>query len=209
MKSRIERAEGLMADLALHICEDGGQVWLEEFEQFMKKQICWIVDRTPKEERKQPILSNQYSVTITRPIRSFKEFLEGGTSGRHRCFFDANFSRWFGQCCDEKVALANLECKEIQEGMSDHDLVEALGGEAAAAVPLGVFLGALTTPIEGSPSVFGESDVLHVFYVRDCSNTIRAISVTCKKGLPQFIAAHSLFSNARWDKGRRVFIVKK
>jgi hypothetical protein len=96
-------------------------------------------------------------------------------------------------------------CREIQEDVNDKDLIAALGGEESAITPLPVIFGALHTPFGRNSSVFGESDVYHIFYVRDDKGAIWALSVSCKKGAPQFIAAHSLASNARWDKGRRVF----
>lgn len=209
MLERIERAEKLMASLALRIGEEGGDVWLEEFELFMKKQICWVIDRTPKKKREDPLLIDQYAAMVTNPICSFREFLERGAVGHHRCFFDANFTGWFATYSGEASPPATIQCKEIQEDTNDHDLIDALGGESTAETPLSIFFGALTTHIDGSPSVFGESDVLHIFYARDPAGILRAISVACKEGYPRFIAAHSLVSNSRWDKGRRVFVLKK
>ncbi|HXK37641.1 MAG TPA: hypothetical protein VJ579_01080 [Candidatus Paceibacterota bacterium] len=204
---RTERAEQLMSDLALHICEEGGQIWLDELELFMKKQICWVIDRTPKKERTDPLLLEQYSAHINNPITSFKEFLEHGAVRNQRCFFDANFTGWFGTYSAKTSSPCTLRCKELQESANDHDLIAALGGENAAEVPLSIFFGALITPVDGSPSVFGESDVLHIFYARDNMGILRAITVACKNGSPRFISAHSLISNARWDKGRRVFSI--
>ncbi len=202
---QLERAELLLADLSRHFHGDNGKVWLGEFDKFMNKTPCWTKEVLAKEHSKKPLLTEQYRATIMNPVNSYRDFLEHKARGGNLCFFDVNFSSWFIQLEPAEVPPSRLLCREINRSANDLELITALGGEAAAETPLPIFFGALLTQLDGSPSIFGESDVLHIFYVRDHKGQLRALSVACKKGHPQFIAAHSLISNARWDKGRRVF----
>jgi hypothetical protein len=209
MLERTERAEQLMQDLAVLICGEYGDEWLKNFELFMKQQPCWQSEDPASPTTESNALTELYVVSIQEPIPSFRDLIKNGPSALQRCFFNINFTDWFGDIHADILEPGKLTCFEIDKELSDRDLIDALGRNSVAIIPFSIFLGALNEPGDGSPHIFGESDETHVFYVKDETETVRAVAVACKNGIPIHITAHSLRSNARWNKLRRVFALSK
>lgn len=149
------------------------------------------------------------TATIAASIEKFvvKDKFKVDTSRKAKVkisYLGDNFKEWFLEKTEESFAGSTVYGRRLDKGSVDGPILSELGGQEKAETTMAEIYAMMERQANGESGALLNNGWANIFYVRDITGTLRAVSV-CWDGLGWRVVAGSVADPCEWYAGRRVF----
>ena len=214
-KALREFTTGPLNQLIVNLGGQEGDQWEEELKKFLRKEPCWSngqVAQVTQPKTKPSILELVSTVGVSATTSKFvaKDRFVVNTKRNAPVKISAvwdNFTSWFlsgdGKTEDPESE-QTLRYHKLRKSSVDGPIITELGGEEKSETTLTEMFSLMEKQKNGEDGVLLNNGYANIFYVRDLTGVLRAVSVDWDDG-GWNVSANSVEYLFRWLDGSQVF----
>ncbi|MBI4136099.1 MAG: hypothetical protein HY481_00900 [Candidatus Vogelbacteria bacterium] len=219
----LSEIQGPRDDFEQKLASEEGEMWLEQFKLFLRKEPCWINDQVTQVAKSKPrssILEFVSTVVVPATTGKFvaKEKFVRDTGCKAKVkisYLGDNFTEWFlsgdgktedpTRLPDGQVTEQTLCYHTLRQSSVDGPIIAELGGAEKAETTLSELFFLMKKQGNGEDDILLSNGWANIFYVRDFNDLLLRAVIVFWNDVGWFVYANSVENPFGWHDGYRVF----